>query len=180
MYVFCSTPPTSFLNKAFPSKYFSPLKVRSVILDLEATAGTAISLGPTAPTEAGLPLAFPDTDNTIWLNYSSVIGSVTEPTRTVTAQISSGAVPGGTVIKVVAAADAGNGDGTMGTAASEVTLSGVAQNVITGIGSAYTGDGVSNGHNLTYTLDLDSGASYADLDFDDSTTLSITYTLSDN
>ena len=68
----------------------------------------------------------------------------------------------------------------MGTAASEVTLSGVAQNVITGIGSAYTGDGVSNGHNLTYTLDLDSGASYADLDFDDSTILSITYTLSDN
>ncbi len=151
------------------------------ILDLESAAGTTITLGPTAPTEAGLAVAFPSQNNSIWLNYSSIVGSTTEPSRNVTVQITSGTVPSGTTLEVVASADAGSGDGAVGAPAAAVTLSNAAQNIITGIGSAYTGDGVSKGHNLAYTLDLASGAgSYALLDFDDSNTLEITYTLSDN
>jgi hypothetical protein len=69
----------------------------------------------------------------------------------------------------------------MGAPTTAVTLTNTAQNIITGIGSAYTGDGVNNGHNLSYSLDLDAtSGSYALLDFDESTTLEITYTLSDN
>jgi len=151
------------------------------LLDLEATAGTVINLNPTTPTEAGLAVAFPAIDNSIWMNYSSIVGSTTEPSRNVTVQITSGTVPSGTILEVLASADAGSGDGTMGAPAEAVTLSNNSQNIITGIGSAYTGDGVSKGHNLSYTLDLASAAgSYALLDFDDSSTLEITYTLSDN
>lgn len=151
------------------------------LLDLESASGTTITLGPTAPTEAGLAVAFPSQNNSIWVNYSSIVGSTTEPSRNVAVQITSGAVPAGTTLEVVAVADAGSGDGTVGTPTTAVTLSGTAQNIITGIGSAYTGDGVSKGHNLAYTLDLAAAAgSYALLDFDESSTLEITYTLSDN
>jgi hypothetical protein len=111
----------------------------------------------TAPTEAGDAVSFPS-DNSIWLNYSSIVGSTTEPSRNVTAQITAGTVPAGTVLSVVAGADAGSGDGTMGAPTAVIALSGAAQNVISAIGSAYTGDGVSKGHNLSFALDLAAGA----------------------
>lgn len=49
------------------------------LLDLEASAGTSIELGPDAPLEAGEMVSFPSQDNSIWLNYSSIVGSTTEP-----------------------------------------------------------------------------------------------------
>ncbi len=152
------------------------------LVDLEAASGTSINLGPTAPTEAGLPLDFSaQTNSDIWLNYSSIMSTANDPTRDISALISSGTLPSGMSIDVTAAGDAGNGDGTMGASAGAVTLSGVGQNVITGIGSSYTGDGVNNGHNLTYALALGLGAgAYALLDADDATTIQITYTISDN
>lgn len=151
------------------------------LLDLEASNGTSITLGPTAPTEAGMAVDFNAVDNSIWINYSSIVGSVTEPSRNVSVQITSGTVPAGTELTVLAAADAGSGDGTMGTPTPAITLSSTAQNIITGIGSAYTGDGVNKGHNLSYALNLASASgSYAQLDFDNSDTVVITYTLSDN
>lgn len=149
------------------------------LLDIEAASSTTISLGPTAPTEAGSPITFTSaTDNSLWLNYSSIIGSTTESSRTVTAQITSGTVPAGMTLSVVAGADAGNGDGTVGTPTAAVTLSGSAQNIITAIGSCYTGTGTSNGHQLTYTLALDAASgSYANLDFDDAGNINVTYTI---
>ena len=152
------------------------------ILDIEPSASTAITLAPVAPTEAGDAIDFSTaTNNALWLNYSSIIGSVTEPTRKVTVAITSGTVPGGMLLKLLAAADAGNGDGTVGAAAGQLTLSGTAQDLLTGIGSCYTNTPENNGHQLTYSLELDAAVgSYANLDFDDATTLTITYTLSDN
>ena len=47
------------------------------------------------------------------------------------------------------------------------------------MGSAYTGDGEDNGHQLTYQLGLGDAIDYKDLDFDNSAALEITYTLSD-
>lgn len=151
------------------------------LLDLEAANGTTITLGPSAPVEAGEAVDFNSVDNSIWINYSSIVGSVTEPSRNVAVQITSGTVPTGTELSVLAASDSGNGDGTMGAPTAAVVLTSTAQNIITGIGSAYTGNGVNKGHNLSYALNLSSAAgSYALLDFDNSDTVVITYTLSDN
>ncbi len=152
------------------------------LLDIEPSGSNAITLGPTAPTEAGDPLNFSNaTNNTLWMNYSSIIGSTSEPTRTVSVSITTGTVPGGMNLKVVAASDAGGGAGNLGTPSTELTLSGTAQNIITGIGSCYTGNGTSKGHQLTYTLEQNAPANYGDLDFDDNATvLTVTYTISDN
>lgn len=150
------------------------------LLDLEATNGTTVALNPTAPTEAGLALSFPVTNSSIWLNYSSIVGSNIESSRNVTAQITSGTVPSGTNLKIIVATYTGNGDGLMGTPTAPVFLTNVAQNIITGIGSSYTGNGINNGHNLQYTLDLlPSAEAYGLLDFDFNETIVITYTLTD-
>ena len=153
------------------------------LLDLESSTGTAITLQGTAPTEAGEAANFNASNSDVWINYSSIVGSVTEPSRNVTVQITDGNVPNGLVLSVLASQDNGQGDGTMGTAnAAAIELSTTtADKIIDGVGSSYTGNGANKGHNLTYSLALDTAAgSYAQVDFDQATTLTVTYTLSDN
>jgi hypothetical protein len=156
------------------------------LLDLEFAAGesTAITLAGTAPTEAGSPMTFENANNSdIWINYSSIVGSTTEPSRNVTVKITDGTVPSGLKLTVVATADAGNGAGVMGVVNETATILDKTneQEIIGSIGSSYTGDGANSGHKLTYQLDYETNAAtdYADLDFDDSNVLTITYTLSD-
>jgi hypothetical protein len=151
------------------------------ILDLESV-NKSLSFGLTAnaPTEAGLPLNFEKVGNSdLWLNYSSIIGSKSDPSRDVTVQIIEGSIPSSIELVVSAGKDTGGGEGRMGEPAGEIVVDGSAQKIITGVGSAYTGNGVKNGHNLTYTLRAKRGA-YAELDFDTSNAVMITYTLSDN
>ncbi len=155
------------------------------LLDLEATAGTAIILRGTAPTEAGEAVIFGTnaTNATIWINYSSIVGSASDPARNVTVKITDGFVPTGLKLTVLAAADAGNGAGNVGLATSTATILDdvTEQEIISGVGSAYTGDGANSGHKLTYQLDYETDAAtdYGSLDFDKTDVLTITYTLSD-
>jgi hypothetical protein len=160
------------------------------LLDLEA-ATTAITLKGSLPVgidgkaEAGLPMTFGDdaTNSTIWMNYSSIVGS-TETSRNVTVALS-GTVPNGLKLTVRAGIYSGEGKGTLGTAEVEpiVLLSNAtaATPIITAIGSAYTGNGINNGHLLTYKLGYatDAATDYAKLRFDTVAPLTITYTLSD-
>ena len=146
------------------------------LLDLEGSS--SITLAPTAPTEAGAAFDFSSaTDNSIWVNYSSVVASGAH--RSVTAAITSGSVPTGLLLKVAAASYSGSGKGTTGTTAGTVTLSATAQSVVTGIGSCYTGNGESNGHNLVYSLELNSANDYDKL-VQDNTSITVTYTLTDD
>ncbi len=150
------------------------------IVDIEPASSKNIVLGFTAPTEAGLPLVAIGTNNTLWLNYSS-IKSTENPTRNVSASLNS-VIPG-IDIKVTAAAATGAGGGAVGTTAGTITLSAAPQAIVSGIGSAYTGDGVNNGHNLTYALAPGGNgtvANYADLQAAASTVAKVTYTISDN
>jgi len=152
------------------------------ILDIESTTSTSFTLAPEKPTEAGLALDFSAAKNTdLWLNYSSIVGSTTQSERTIDVKIQDGsAVPEGLLLKVSAGADEGNGDGVMGTPVGEITLSNTAQDFITGIGSCYTGSPANNGHQLTYVLELNSAAgSYGKIDFDESNSLKIVYTITE-
>jgi hypothetical protein len=151
------------------------------LLDLEAAAGTSITLAPKAPNEAGQALDFSgETNSDIWINYSSIVGSKKEPSRDIMVQITAGSVPEGLQLTVAAGEDAGMGDGKMGKPLAPVVLSKISQKIITGVGSSYTGNGVAKGHQLTYSLALDEKkGSYEKLDFDNSNTLAITYTLTD-
>lgn len=151
------------------------------LVDIEPAATKNITLGFTAPTEAGNPIVANAANNTLWLNYSS-IKSVADPTRNVSVKLN--AVIPGIDIRVTAAAATGAGGGTLGTPAAQLTLSAADQTIISGIGSAYTGNGTNNGHNLTYSLAAGSGpggvAVYADLQATATTVATVTYTISDN
>lgn len=117
-------------------------------LDVE---GVAPTLTFVVPTEAGTTIDAV-TSNTSWINYTSIVATAT--TNKVSVAIA-GTVPAGTTLKVVAAAHAGTGDGTYGTPSPAVTLSTTAADLITAIGSCYTGTGNANGHQLTYTWSVD-------------------------
>ncbi len=150
------------------------------LLDIEP-ANNSVTLSPEAPTEAGEFLDFSNaTDNSLWLNYSSVVGSTTEPSRKVTVAITNGTVPSGMEL-YVSAATAATGEGTIGTPVGRVKLEKTATDLVSAIGSCYTETGENYGHQLTYGLVLagDEDA-VASTDFDDATTLTITYTLTDN
>lgn len=119
------------------------------ILDLE---GTAPTLTFQVPTDGGGEIG-DATSNTSWINYTSVITSGV--TNKITVAISGNPVPAGTELKVQAGNYTGNGDGTFGTPTGQVVLSGSSQDLITGIGSCYTGSGNTNGHQLTYTWSVE-------------------------
>jgi len=152
------------------------------LLAVRSVNNASIRLSGTAPTEAGVAVSFSDKNNEMWLNYSSVIGSRSEPSRRITVQLTEGKVPKGLKLSVVASLDVGKGDGDLGSPVKKSLRIGKHPRVIIkSIGSSYTGKGVQKGHNLTYSLSLlNKKKSYSKLDFDASSALSITYTLSDN
>ncbi len=146
------------------------------ILDLEPN-NNIITLEFELPIEAGDPLVVQSsgTNSTKWLNYSSAIepGGVS---RKITVQVTSGTVPLGVDLTVQATAATGGGGGTKGVPVGTVVLDVTAKTLITGIGRCYTGDGPSNGHQLSYTLSI---ADYSLLNYDANANLQITYTISD-
>ena len=144
------------------------------ILDVEPEATTSITLTAAEPDEAGTALNFNNaTNDVLWLNYSSIIATGT--TRKVTVQLDQ-AVPNGLVLEVTAAAHAGTGGGTIGAPAATVTLGTAVADIVTGIGSCYTGDGDTNGHQLTYGLSADA-ATYGSIVSTLGTSLTVTYTI---
>lgn len=146
------------------------------ILDVEPEATTTIVLEAKEPTEAGTALNFTDaTNDVLWLNYSSIVA--TDEVRKVTVQLDQ-AVPSGLVLEVTAAAHAGSGGGALGTPAATVELGTAVANIVTGIGSCFTGDGDANGHKLTYALSEDA-ATYGSIVSTSGagTVLKVTYTI---
>ena len=140
------------------------------ILDVE---GLAPTLTFAVPSEAGTAI-IDVTSNTSWINYTSIIE--TGSTNKVSVILSGTAVPLGTTLKVVAATHAGTGDGTYGTPTAAVTLSQTAQDLITTIGSCYTGTGNTNGHQLTYTWSVNPD-SYATVVAAGAADITATYTI---
>ncbi|WP_435356568.1 hypothetical protein [Emticicia sp. SJ17W-69] len=149
------------------------------LLDMESFVSKNLNFFLIAPTEAGKQITAPGNSTSIWLNYSSIVtASGADATRLVSVKANL-TIPG-IDIKVTAGADAGAGAGTKGTpVASAVTLTTADQTIISGIGSCWTDTGINKGHQLTYAVGLASAATYSSL-FSGITSVTITYTLSDN
>lgn len=128
---------------------------------LHASAGV-VNLQLGNDISAGEAVASEVSDNSSFLQFSSVI---TSATRKLTAKYT-GTLPAGTVLKAQALAPGVNAVGTTGTLiASDVTLSTVTDaDLVTGIGSCYSGTLATDGYNLKYTWGLNDPASnYADV-----------------
>lgn len=149
------------------------------LLDIEPGASKDITAIFTHSGEAGDPLVAPANNTSLWLNYSSILKTGGATARAISVAITSGTAPG-VSIKVTAGAATG-GQGTLGTPAAQVTLTGSSQSIITGVGSAYTGDGASQGHQLTYVFEA-ADVNYGNLRSNDGSpdVVTVTYTLADN
>jgi len=152
-------------------------EVAIVGITSSATDGdTSLDLSPDQITEAGKGLDVSSiSDNSLWLNYSSIIAS-DGVTRSIGVKLDN-ELNDGYSLKLTVGDDAGNGAGTMGTAAAQVTLSTSESDIVTGIGSSYTGAGANNGRQLTYTLEIDEAA-YGDI-YATTETVNITYTITE-
>lgn len=143
-------------------------------LDIEAAGSTDVALSPSHSTEAGDPLDFTGmTNNLLWLNYSSIVPSGV--TRKVTVELST-TVPAGMSMELTPGSPT-TGAGERGIAAVGLSPDDDPSDVVTGIGSCYTVDGVGNGVNLVYDLDIDAG-SYGTM-VADAHVIDVTYTLTD-
>lgn len=117
-----------------------------------------------------------DQNSSVWLNYSSISDGLQK--RKVTATVI-GDIPKGVIIKVKSEESRGDGNGELGKSNGTVVLSNTPSDVISGIGSCYTGTGLSNGHQLTYQLEIDEDEFYRSSDMSEAT-CSVVYTLTDD
>ncbi len=165
-------------NNGLPSQNVN-ISIPEIAL-ININNSSQVVLSPKVPTEAGEALDFSSAvDNSVWLNYSSVI----KPWqwRWITAEITSGNVPEGLRLSVMASNDAGQGSGRVGIPRRRfVRLTNSPRVIIWAIRSCYTGIGEGAGHNLTYRLEEIPGYmfSYANL-VNNEVELEITYTISD-
>ena len=144
------------------------------MLDLEPNNSTVtLSL---ETNEAGEKATMATANNKKWLNFSSALTS-TAPARSISINIADGQVPSGIYLKLSTSTYKGIGKGALGSpTAIDLTLSSTPQTIISNIRGAFTGDGINNGYELTYYLEI---FDYKLLDFNQSATLTITLTLSD-
>lgn len=145
------------------------------IVDIEPEASKSITMAFTAPTEAGLSAVAPPNNTSLWLNYSFIPTAVNLKAN-ISVEIDA-LVPGVDISVKAAAPTTTVSGGTLGNASTTaIVLSSSPSNIISDIGASYTGDGASNGYNLTYSLA--STTDYANL-YAQTPSVTVTYTISE-
>jgi hypothetical protein len=142
------------------------------LLDIEPNT-TGFNLGLTAPTEAGNTITTISTNSSKWINFTSAVTA--GATKRVSIRLS-GTIPNGVNLVLTTSSYSGTGAGSLGTRVSPLTLSTNEQILINSIGGAFTGNGIDNGYNLNYTLQVTNFS----LLRSQSSTLSVVFTLIDN
>lgn len=117
----------------------------------------------------------PKTHSGTYLQLTSIAPAYEN--RRITALITYGQVPAGTLLKLTPSMST-SGAGTRGSVSSTITLNrSNNQQIISGIGSTYTGTASSNGYRLNYSWEVDP-ANYASLQATSAVSLLVTYTIS--
>jgi hypothetical protein len=107
-------------------------------------------------------LITPSTLNTTWINYSAIVEG--NSTNVISVFLSAKNLPAEVSIKLEVSDFAGAGAGKTGKSVGPIFLKNYPQDIIVDIGSCFTGRGIQNGHQLTYSwewptpLDLDDSA----------------------
>ena len=124
------------------------------LLDIEPGINNSLYFSMSPALESGASPQFTETSNEeLWLNYSSAVQNI-NGSRAIVAQISGGSLPDGISLNVEASQSQGQGKGPLGQPAGKVALSGQPQTLIADIGNCFTGDGLGQGHQLTFTIEL--------------------------
>ena len=144
------------------------------IVDIEPN-NTAINLQFSAPLDGGNAISADEANESKWLNYTSAI-SRTGSSRYITAQIANGSLPEGIELRLAANDYSGSGKGAHGQSSGQISLSSTPKTIISNIGRAFTGNGVGNGHQLTYSLAI---SDYKKLDAAERAEVMIIFTITE-
>lgn len=150
------------------------------LLSLISEDAGHVNLNVSAPAEAGNTIDFSTAhpDNRFWINYSSIIRSQHHRRKVIA--VLQGDIPAGVRLFVEASQATGQGNGKLGQPVGRVALSGQPADVISDIGSCYTGVGISNGHVLTYRLEADETGVNLESLTQQQASLQVVYTLTDH
>jgi hypothetical protein len=119
------------------------------VVDIEPNS-SSFNLAFTAPTVAGNPVTNPTPNTTKWINYSALKKPIS-PSYYIVARISSGSAPAGVALYIQAGNHVGSSSGVVGSSTGLKTLTTSNQTIINGIGTGSTGNGINNGHLLTFS-----------------------------
>ena len=146
-------------------------------INLLSSASASISLQLTTAT-AGEAVKSSMSDSTARVKISSIIAE--GQTRILNAQVTTGAIPGGTTLQLAAKTPNANFGGTKGDFGSNATLSTAsATSIVTGIGSCFSGTTLDDGYVLKYTWGLNNPATtYGLIRASAGTAITVTLTLS--
>jgi hypothetical protein len=147
------------------------------LVDIEPDTDNSIHFTISPATESGASPQINESSNrTLWINYSSALANP-QNTRSIVAEITGGGLPEGVSLNVEASRHQGIGNGQLGQSAGKVALSNQPKAIITNVGNCFTGDGESNGHQLTFSIEV---SDYSKISAANETSFTILYTLSDN
>ncbi len=152
------------------------------IMDIESVGSKNITLALETPTEAGSMVGVSAAvDSSLWLNYSSVTGKKSNASRKIYVRMASGSIPNGLRLRVTPLNYSGSGDGNIGVSSSPNgrVINRSDRLILKNINTCYTGDGTGNGHQLVYKLEYRKNQ-YHKIKFDQSNTVTIIYTITDN
>jgi len=144
------------------------------LLNIEPN-NTPVVLNLNSPNSSGEKVNAVNTNNSKWVNFTSALSN-NSSSRNLSIKIEDGNVPSGLYLKLNISNYSGSGKGSLGTKINSITLNENSQTIISNIRGAYTGNGLNNGYQLTYSLEI---YDYKLLNTDDSEALSISLTLTD-
>lgn len=157
------------------SAYFRIPEV--ALLDIEPGVNNHIHFNVLPSAESGQsPVIEESSDETLWLNYTSALPENLN-SRSVMVEIAQGSLPEGIQLSLEISDYSGNGNGQFGSPAGKMELSSQPKPVISGIGNCYTGDGIQNGHQLIFSLEI---SDYSKFTAVGESNFMLLYTLTDN
>ncbi len=155
--------------------YFSIPEI--ALIDIESNSGNDINFTIMPSNVSGGSVVINETsEEKLWINYSSALAN-SKTSRSIVAEIAQGDLPEGITLYLKASSYSGSGGGELGQPTSKVQLSAQPLSIITGVGSCFTGDGVNNGHLLTFSVEVED---YSLLKANEQSFFTVLYTITDN
>ena len=105
-----------------------------------------------SPNHIGLHTKAVMYNNASKLRISSI--AYEESPRHLTASITEGSLPNGTMLKLSAQNPNENFNGDAGQSGNEIILNGTAKRIVSEIGTCYSGKGINDGYNLEYIYEI--------------------------
>lgn len=168
-------------NFAFSQLYEAQLSVNFslpevALIDIEPSTNNEVNFNVNSGVYSGESPTVEQTNVSLWINYSSSL-SIGLNSRSIVAEISQGFLPQGISLYLEASDYSGTGGGKLGQSAGKVSLSGQPKPIINNIGNGFTGDGINNGHSLTFSLEI---TDYTKIVSVDNSNVLVLYTITDN